>query len=94
MITGYTGERIDYETLGLPSGPKFSRTQEAESETSPQPSLSGHWTCRSADGCRKPSHSVSRPDGLPSSRLRPVACALRLLFYALGRMTPVQHSMK
>ncbi len=37
LITGYTGERIDYETLGLPSGPKFSRTQEAESETSPQP---------------------------------------------------------
>lgn len=56
--------------------------------------LFGHWTCRSADGCRKPSHSVSRPGGIPSSRLRPVACALRLLFYALDRMTPVQHSMK
>lgn len=36
LITGYTGERIDYETLGFPSVPKFSRTQEAESETIPE----------------------------------------------------------
>lgn len=36
--------------------------------------LSGHWTCRSADGCRKPSHSVS---ARKASILTPTAGGLR-----------------
>jgi len=37
LITDYTGQRIDYETLGFPPSPKFSKTQGAENETSPHP---------------------------------------------------------